>query len=365
MGAGGAQQVLINYLRDFQKDDDIEFKVCVFTEPTDSKYDKEIKENRYYVEYMNNPQSVVKIPYIKRWFNSPIAKNAWKKQIEKYKPDIVHVHISALLDSTMPGIIKNNVPVRFDTLHSNPYRYKGRIKRIISDAFQKEGFIPICVTEAQVEEAKEWYGITKYEVVRNGVDIEQIRKRCCSKMEARGKFGLEPDTFVVIGVGRLNPIKKFDLLIEAFARVRQIKANSVLIIAGDGGEKKRLTRLVKKLGIEKSVKFLGNITDVTKLYCAADVLAVTSDTESSSLVAIEAQACGTRCILSAGVPEESILLDQTQRLKNDATAEAWCDALLNDSYIGTPVASLEDYEVHNMSKKMKEVYLKYYSAYKE
>ena len=70
MGAGGAQQVLINYLRDFQNDDDIEFKVCVFTKPTTSKYDKEIKEKGYYVEYMNDPQSIVKIPYIKRWFNT-------------------------------------------------------------------------------------------------------------------------------------------------------------------------------------------------------------------------------------------------------------------------------------------------------
>ena len=98
---------------------------------------------------------------------------------------------------------------------------------------------------------------------------------------------------------------------------------------------------------------------------AAEVLAVTSDTESSSLVAIEAQTCGTRCVLSAGVPKESILLTRTQRLKKNATSEEWCKALLNDSYENAPIASVEDYEVHNMSKKMKEIYLKYYSVYEE
>lgn len=103
-------------------------------------------------------------------------------------------------------------------------------------------------------------------------------------------FGLEDNLFVIIGVGRLNPIKKFDLLLEAFAKVHQVQSESILIIAGDGEEKDRLIHLAKKLGVEKSVRFLGNIADVTKLYCAADVLAVTSDTESSSLVAIEAQA---------------------------------------------------------------------------
>ena len=365
MGDGGAQQVVINYLRDFNNDPDIEFKLYVYTKPTTSKYDLEIKREGYNVVYLNNPITKVQIPYIKRFFQRPVSKKAWDLAIKDYNPDVVHVHISALLGVTMSGIIKNKVPVRFDTLHSSPYRYTGRIKKIISNAFQCQNVIPICVTEAQVEEAKEWYGITKHEVVRNGIDIEKIRKICCSKHEGREVFGLEDNLFVIIGVGRLNPIKKFDLLLEAFAKVHQVQSESILIIAGEGEEKDRLIHLAKKLGVEKSVRFLGNIADVTKLYCAADVLAVTSDTESSSLVAIEAQACGTRCVLSAGVPKESVLLQQTQRLGENATSETWCNALLNDSYKNTAVASIEDYEVHNMSKKMKEIYLKYYSAYEE
>lgn len=365
MGDGGAQQVVINYLRDFNNDPDIELKLYVYTKPTDSKYDKEIAEKGYDVVYLNNPRTKIQIPYIKRYFQRPVSRKTWDMAIREYKPDIVHVHISALLGATMPGIIKNKVPVRCDTLHSSPYRYTGKIKKIISNAFQCQNVIPICVTEAQIEEAKEWYGITKYEVVRNGIDIEQIRKNCCSKHEGREVFGLEDNLFVIIGVGRLNPIKKFDLLLEAFAKVHQVQSESILIIAGDGEEKDRLIHLAKKLGVEKSVRFLGNIADVTKLYCAADVLAVTSDTESSSLVAIEAQACGTRCVLSAGVPKESVLLKNTQRMSKSATVNDWRDALMNDSYEGTPTARIEDYEVHNMSKKMKEIYLKYYSDYME
>lgn len=365
MKDGGAQQIIINYLRDFHNDPDIELKLYVYTKPTDSKYDREIAENGYNVTYLNNPRTKIQIPYVKRYFQRPISRKVWEKAISEYNPDMVHVHISALLDATMPGIIKNNIPVRFDTLHSSPFRYTGRIKRIISNAFQKEGVIPICVTEAQVKEAKEWYGITKYEVVRNGVDIEETKAKCCPKIEARKEFGLSEDSFVVIGVGRLNPIKKYDLLIDSFAEVKERKPKAVLLFAGDGVEKKKLQHKAKERGISESVKFLGNIQDVTKLYCAADVLAVTSDTESSSLVAIEAQVCGTRCVLSAGVPKESILLNRTQRLEIGATAKEWCSALLDDSYMGVPVANIEDYEVHNVSKKMKEVYLKYYSMQKE
>ena len=226
MGDGGAQQVVINYLRDFNNDPDIEIKLYVYTKPTTSKYDLEIKREGYNVVYLNNPITKVQIPYIKRFFQRPVSKKVWDQVIKDYNPDVVHVHISALLGVTMPGIIKNKVPVRFDTLHSSPYRYTGKIKKIISNAFQCQNVIPICVTEAQVEEAKEWYGITKYEVVRNGIDIEQIRRKCCSKHEGREVFGLEDNLFVIIGVGRLNPIKKFDLLLEAFAKVHQVHSNN-------------------------------------------------------------------------------------------------------------------------------------------
>ena len=365
MGDGGAQQVLINYLRDFKDDPDIDFRVYVYKEPTISKYDKEIEEKKFNVYYLNNPRTKIQIPYFKRFFQRPISKAAWVNAIREFKPDIVHVHISSLLAATMPGIIENEVPVRFDTLHSSPYRYKGRYKRIIVDAFKNQNVIPVCVTEAQVHEAQDWYGITRYEVVRNGVDIEAIRAKCCTKQAARTYYGLKNDAFVVIGVGRLNPIKKYYLLIEAFSKIYSINQNSILLLAGDGEEKSNLRHLAEKLGVSDAVKFLGNVADVTKLYCATDVLAVTSDTESSSLVAIEAQVCGTRCVLSAGVPEESILLKNTQRLPKDATVNDWRDALMNDAYEGTTAARIEDYEVHNISKKMKEIYLKYYSMYME
>ena len=77
MGDGGAQQVLINYLRDFKDDPDIDFRVCVYTEPTKSKYDREIEDKNYNVYYLNNPRTKIQIPYFKRFFQRPISKAAW------------------------------------------------------------------------------------------------------------------------------------------------------------------------------------------------------------------------------------------------------------------------------------------------
>lgn len=359
MGDGGAQQVLINYLRDYQNDPDIDFRLYVFTKPTGSKYDREIAEKSYPVVYLNDPKTKIQIKYIRKFFQRALTHKFWRKAIHDFSPDIVHVHISALLESVLPAIREENVPIRFDTLHSSPYRYTGRQKQIISDAFQNQNVIPICITEEQVQAARECYGITKYEIVHNGVDIEQIEKNLCAKSEARKLLGLDDGAYVVIGVGRLHPIKRYDLLIDAFAELHKKNRDAILVFAGDGEEKQRLIQIAEELGIARSVRFLGNIADVTKLYCAADVLAVTSESESSSLVALESQTCGLRCVLSDGVPQESVLLPNTRRMRRDATIEEWADALLNDTYSSIPAARKEDYEVHAMSRKMKEIYLRY------
>lgn len=361
MGDGGAQQVVLNYLRDFQNDPDIDFRLYVYTSPTNSKYDREILKEGYNVVYLNDPKTKIQIPYIKRHFQTSISQKAWGNAIHDFNPDIVHVHISGLLANTMPGILKENVPIRFDTLHSNPYRYKGKLKKTIVKAFLDYNVIPICLTEEQVSQAKDWYGITQYEVLHNGVDIEKIKRNIVSKNVARKKFEIDENAYVIAGVGRLNPIKRFDWLISIFKKVKLKMPNSKLVIAGDGSEKERLLQIAQRLNLEQDILFLGNIDNVIDLYCAADVLAITSYTEASPLVAIEAQTCGLRCVISDGVPSESIITLNTQKLWADATEDDWCEALLNKKYVGKPMAQKEDYEVHNMSRKLKQIYLKYYA----
>lgn len=358
MGDGGAQQIVLNYLRAFHEDPDIDFRLYVYTEPTNSKYDQEIKEKNYNVVYLNYPKTRIQIPYIKRFFQKPVSKKHWEKAIHAFRPDIVHVHISELLELTMPGIVHENVPVRFDTLHSSPYRNKGKIRRIISDSFQNQNVIPICLTEEQVQTAKEWYGIRDYEIVRNGIDIDAIKKACCSREKARCQFGLEMNSFVVIGIGRLHPIKNFQLLIEAFAEITRKNENAVLVLAGEGKEKEKLIQHAKILKISEKVQFLGNIPNVAELCCAADVLGVTSISESVSLVALEAQVCGLRCVISSGVPDESIVCDNIRKMSPCASSKEWAEALMDTEFRGSPVQSLNSYDVHNVNQKMKEVYLK-------
>lgn len=361
MGDGGAQRIVLNYLRDFQDDPDIELKLFVYNSPTTSRYDREIKEKKYNVEYLNNPRSKIKIPIIRWPFNRRIAKKTWQRAISEYQPDIVHVHISELLNVTLKPIIKENVQLRFDTLHSNPKRYSGQTLKTIKRAFQSENVIPICVTSEQAKIAKEHYGIENYEVLYNGVDFRQIRANVISTSEARKEWGLPEDAFVILGVGRLDPIKNFPLLFEAFGVLAEKNSKAVLVIAGEGEEKKRLEKMADRLRISDKVFFLGNQDNMSHVYRAANVLGIPSLSESSSLVLLEAQALGLRCVISDGVPDESIITDKVNKMPVNAGIEQWADALADVSYFGEKICDEKDYEVHEVSSKLKKIYLKYWS----
>lgn len=367
MGAGGAQQIVLNYLRDFQNDPDIDLRLCVYTGKTESKYDQEIERCHYKVQYLGYPRTRVKIPFFERFFQIPVSKKNWRKAIEDYCPDIVHVHISSLLSITLDAIVDLKVPVRFDTLHSDPRRYRGRELRYIKRAFCKEGFVPLCVTKEQISLAQVHYGNFDYEMIPNGIDVESLKKKMVDKESARKENAISPDDFVVLAVGRINPIKNFSLLIDAFALLLKKNPRGLLVFAGSSvpREKAKLLHKIESHGISDRVRFLGSLSNIAPLYCAADVFAVTSISESFSLVTLEAQICGTRCVISEGVPSEVIVSDFVKKMRAQDNAEAWAEALLDTEYKGEKVSDIEEFEVHAVSKMLKNLYLKKWNDFIE
>ena len=143
-------------------------------------------------------------------------------------------------------------------------------------------------------------------VVPCGVDLSLFRP--LDIQEARRRLGLNGEN-VIIYVGRIEPIKGLDLLLQSAALMEAKESLKLLVIGGDTtreGEVKRLKELAKELGIESIMEFVG-VVDQELLpiyYNAADVCAVPSYYESFGLVALEALACGTPVVASrvGGLP---------------------------------------------------------------
>ena len=139
----------------------------------------------------------------------------------------------------------------------------------------------------------------------------------------------DPDVPVVIAVGRLFLQKRFDLLIDAFARVlRGLRAE--LWICGDGPERHRIERKVAHLTLGPNVRILGDCLNPFALMRQAAVFVLSSDYEGLPNALIEAQGLGlpavaTRCPHG---PEEIIDDGKTGLLTPAGNARELAEAMV-------------------------------------
>jgi D-inositol-3-phosphate glycosyltransferase len=149
----------------------------------------------------------------------------------------------------------------------------------------------------------------KMVVIPPGVDVGHFYP--IPSDEAKTYIGLRPEHRMILFVGRIEPLKGVDTLLQAMACLDLKDASRpvhLAIIGGDPGaspeqmtaEMARLQKLCEVLGLDQSVVFLGK-RDQDKLpyyYSAAEVLVMPSHYESFGMVALEAMACGTPVIAS-------------------------------------------------------------------
>ncbi|ARF58413.1 glycosyltransferase family 4 protein [Streptomyces gilvosporeus] len=99
-------------------------------------------------------------------------------------------------------------------------------------------------------------------------------------------------TKTVAAAGRLSPGKRYDLLIDAFAKVAAEHPDWHLRIYGDGPEHGRLADLVGRLGLGGTVHLVGARSPIEPEFAKASIVAVSSDAESFGMTIVEAMRCG-------------------------------------------------------------------------
>jgi len=153
----------------------------------------------------------------------------------------------------------------------------------------------------------------KVRVVSPGVDLEVFTPGDVAT--ARARVGLPQDAQVLLFVGRIQPLKAPDVLLNAaadlLARRPELRQKLVVVVlggpSGSGlGKPRALQDLAQQLGIDAQVRFVPPTDRATLVqwYRAADLVAVPSYSESFGLVAVEAQACGTPVVAAVvgGLP---------------------------------------------------------------
>jgi N-acetyl-alpha-D-glucosaminyl L-malate synthase BshA len=112
---------------------------------------------------------------------------------------------------------------------------------------------------------------------------------------------------IVTHISNFRKVKRIPDVIEVFHRI-QLEVPSKLLMVGDGPERAGAERLVKELGLQDSVKFLGNSNEIDKILCFSDLFLLPSEAESFGLAALEAMVNRVPVISSnaGGIPEVNI-----------------------------------------------------------
>ncbi|MFF8836772.1 glycosyltransferase [Streptomyces sp. NPDC015130] len=114
------------------------------------------------------------------------------------------------------------------------------------------------------------------------------------------------DTRKIGAVGRLDPIKRYDRMIEAFAQARAGREGWELHLFGDGPLEQELRMKAEDLGVADQVVLRGTVKDMAAAYRELSVVAISSEREGRPMALAEAAACGVPCVsfdVSGGVRE--------------------------------------------------------------
>lgn len=169
----------------------------------------------------------------------------------------------------------------------------------------------IAVSDTVATRLRQW-GLPerKIRVVPNGVDFDRVAFDPAARARTRSELGLSEGHRVVGVLGRLDPNKRFDLLIES--AVPLLDDETRLLLVGDGPDRQRLEELAEANGVSGRVIFAGKRSDVASVLSALDLFVACSAQETFGLSVLEALANGlvvlyTTCPAMNGVSTDRAL----------------------------------------------------------
>jgi len=153
----------------------------------------------------------------------------------------------------------------------------------------------ICQTNAMAHDLARELSVSSdlLAVLPNPIDIQAIR--AASNGRRHNWTGPGPH---LLAMGRLAPVKGFDLLLQALPAVRQRYPHADLLIAGAGPEEASLKSLALSLGLEHSVRFAGRLAQPWTCFPGASLFVLSSRHEGLPNALLEAAAAGLPLVTS-------------------------------------------------------------------
>jgi 1,2-diacylglycerol 3-alpha-glucosyltransferase len=260
--------------------------------------------------YTDHQAGVVRVPSLKYLNDPPIyvavlgtPRTTWSLTRKHF--DVLHAHspLSVGLLAYLTASTKN-LPLIY-TYHTSITDYTHYIKFIGGSAVVRHGARWFSTTTTnlgdQVVVPSPKFGRLLLEqkvrkpihTIPNGIDLSNFRK-AKSPGSFRARLKIKPQAPILLSVGRIDPEKRLDFLIEAFVLMAVEFPEARLVFAGDGSARKDLEAKAASTSVNDRIHFLGMIdrADLPDIFHDATIFLSASTTEVHPISVIEAIASG-------------------------------------------------------------------------
>jgi glycosyltransferase involved in cell wall biosynthesis len=210
--------------------------------------------------------------------------------------DVVHTHLYRSCIYGRPAARLAGTPVVVTTEHSIGETHLERRRMTLGVRALYLGTdlcsdATIAVSDTVAQRLTKWgVAARKIEIIPNGLDFARVAFDAAARDRIRDEFTLPRDAYVIGVLGRLDPIKRFDLVIRAAAPL--LDDQHRLLIVGDGRIRPDLEIEAARQGVTELVTFAGERHDVAAMLSALDLFIASSEQETFGLSVLEALANG-------------------------------------------------------------------------
>lgn len=239
-----------------------------------------------------------------------------KKHIQDF--DIVHLmgYRSPIIPLIVSRARKAGIPIITQPQGALPVMVSSFfLKRLYDKLLGKKELEGISALIA-LQEAEQQHAILhgvpseKIEVIPNGIDVSTYSCEVNSQM-FRQTYGLSSERPLILFVGRVNKIKGVDMLLQAFAQLRDLDAQ-LAIVGPDDGQINEVRNLIKELDLEGSVCITGLISDEMKqaAYRESDLYVLPSRSDAYPTTVMEACLAEKPMVVTDGCQMADLIKDR-------------------------------------------------------
>lgn len=243
------------------------------------------------VYFLNVPNS--RIP-----FSGDVLRNV----IRTFNPNIVHAHMPPAELLTRLALFGLGPKYKLIISKHNDERFaEVPFQQAIAKWVSKRAHALICISNAVKKYMGETAGLnkSKLNLVYYAVDVERFSNAKAAKDLA------DSNIFTIGTIARLVPQKSLHTLIEAFAKFKNERPLSRLVIVGAGPLEQELRGISKSFNVERDIVWTGKRSDVPSVLKTFNIFALTSIYEGFGLVLLEAMAAQVPVVASnvSAIPE--------------------------------------------------------------